>query len=122
MKKALKKFFDFDYKPDCLIADAAPAIHNGFKAAFEYNTLDEFLRVMCWSHVERNCEEKSNGIEQKTRDEILNDIKSLQTMPSNESFDYVLSLFFNKWNGNLDVAKFLDHFKNEWIDKNKYII
>ncbi len=28
----------FEYKPNCLIADAAPAFHNGFMAAFEYTS------------------------------------------------------------------------------------
>jgi hypothetical protein len=53
IKKAAKSFFDFDYRADCLIADAAPAIHNGFMNAFQYTKLDEFMRIMCWSHVER---------------------------------------------------------------------
>ena len=52
IKNALFVHHDkFEYKPNCLIADAAPAIHNGFMAAFEYTRLDEFYRVMCWSLV-----------------------------------------------------------------------
>jgi hypothetical protein len=51
IKNALFVHHDkFEYKPNCLITDAAPAIHNGFMAAFEYTRLDEFYRVMCWSH------------------------------------------------------------------------
>jgi hypothetical protein len=59
----------FEYKPNCLIADAAPAIHNGFMAA--QVSLDEFCRVMCWSHVERNCEEWMRSIEHETREKIF---------------------------------------------------
>jgi hypothetical protein len=36
VKKAAKKFHSFEYRPNILIADAAPAITNGFKAAFDY--------------------------------------------------------------------------------------
>ena len=32
VSKAAKEFFDFDYRPNCLIADAAVAIHNVKKA------------------------------------------------------------------------------------------
>ena len=55
IKKALNSF---DSKPDTLIADYAPAITNGFMLAFNYESFNDLYRVMCWSHVGRNCEEK----------------------------------------------------------------
>ena len=45
IKNAAKEFFDYDYMPNCLIADAAPAIHNGFMLAFGYKNLDEFMII-----------------------------------------------------------------------------
>ena len=57
IKKTAKALFNYDYNPDILIADASPAIHNGFMRAFELKSLDEFFRIMCRSHAERNCEE-----------------------------------------------------------------
>ena len=52
---------------------------------------------MCWSHVLRNCEEKSCAINQETRNLLLGDIKDLQNMPSTESFNHAVKLFFEKW-------------------------
>ena len=110
--------FDYNYRPNCLIADAAPAIHNGFKLAFDYTNLGEFHRIICWSHCERNCEEKSNGITQSIRESVLNDIKKMQAMPNSESFNQAVKLFMDKWQTNLEVSSFLKPFKSEWLDKN----
>ena len=87
-------------------------------AAFEYTRLDEFYRVMCWSHVERNCEEWMRSIEHETREKLLQDIRNLQIMPNTRAFNHGVKLFFDKWKGNEEVVKFLDHFKEFWIDKN----
>jgi hypothetical protein len=88
------------------VIDSAPAIHNGFKSAFKYYSIEEFSRVMCWSHVERNCETKSCGIEETTRQEVLLAIKYLQVMPSSASFNHALKLFFDKWASNSNIASF----------------
>ena len=118
IKKVSKSLLDFEYRSNCLFADAAPAIHNGFKLPFGYKSLEEFKRVICWSHCERNCEEKSNGIGQQVRDSILSDIKKIQVMPNTESFSCAIKLFFDKWQQNDEATVFLKHFKNEWVDKN----
>ena len=47
IKKACFSFYQYDYKPNTLIADAAPAITNGFMLAFGYSSISEFNRVMC---------------------------------------------------------------------------
>ena len=72
------------------------------------------------SHVERNCEEKSNGKDKETRDTMLAIIKLLQVMPSpsTESFNHTARLFLTKWSENLNVIKFIAHFKTECIYKN----
>ena len=101
VKKAAKTIYNYEYKPNILIADAAPAIHNGFMAAFSYKSLDEFFRVMCWSHVERNCEDNLKSLEYRDiREEVLNDIKLIQLMPSTAAFNHAISLFFDKWGKN----------------------
>ena len=117
IKKVSKSLFDFEYRPNCLVAYTAPAIHNGFKLAFGYKSLEEFKRVIFWSHCESNCEEKSNGIGQQVRDSILSDIK-IQVMPNTESFNCAIKLFFDNWQQNDEATVFLKHFKNEWVDKN----
>ena len=101
-----------------LIADAAPAIHNGFMKAFEYNSIDEFKRVMCWSHVDRNCENQLKSTPVEIRDSILDDIKAIQVMPSTEAYNCAVEMFFLKWEEEPKVKDFLAHFKREWIDKN----
>ena len=75
IKKALKRYHDYDYQPTILIADASQAIHNGFMAAFYYNSLSDFIRVMCWSHVERNCEDWLKSIDNDTKQSILQSAK-----------------------------------------------
>jgi hypothetical protein len=119
IKNAAKKFHSFEYRPNILIADAAPAITNGFKAAFDYENDEEFYRVTCWAHVERKCEEKTNCLPQPTRDELLLDIKNMQAMPSTSSFNKAVELFMVKWGDNVDVSKFLSYFKEECLDKNR---
>ena len=39
IKKVSKSLFDFEYRPNCLVANAALAIHNGSKLAFGYKSL-----------------------------------------------------------------------------------
>ena len=48
--------------------------------AFELKSLDEFFRVMCWSHVERNCEENLRSYNSEIREEILKDIRGIQAV------------------------------------------
>ena len=79
-----------------------------------------FYRVVCWSHVDRNCQEKTNGIPEETKDKIIADIHSIQIMPSTKAFEKAIELFFIKWESeesSLSKA-FLEHFKKEWVDKN----
>jgi hypothetical protein len=118
VKKSAKKFFNYDYRPDTLIADAAPAIHNGFMNAFDYKSLTDFNRVMCWSHVYRNCENMLKSISAEIKDSILDDIKSIQVKTSSKAFDVAIEKFFEKWEEEPSVKGFLEHFKKEWVDKN----
>lgn len=108
---------DVVYRPDILIADGAESITNGFMAAFDYETANDFTRIMCWAHVHRKVEEKARPIPQKYRQEIRDDVDDLQTMSTQELFDHAYSLFHVKWSRkNIDeIITFLDYFKNEWI-------
>ena len=42
-----------EYKPNCLVADAAGAITRGFQRAFSYQSFHDYSRVVCWQHVKR---------------------------------------------------------------------
>ena len=66
-----------------MIADAAEAITNGFKSAFGYKSNDEFTRIMCWAHVLKAVEKRVKDIKEKEREEILEDIISMQTAHNN---------------------------------------
>jgi hypothetical protein len=105
------------YRPDILIADGAEAITNGFMAAFDYETANDFTRIMCWAHVYRKIEEKARPIQQQYRQEICDDVSDLQTMSSQELFDHAYALFHVKWSRkNInEINTFLEYFKNEWI-------
>ena len=105
IKKATKSLFNYDYNPNILIADAASAIHNGFMKGFDFKSLDDFYRVMCWSYVDGNCEDNLKSYPSEIREEIIQDIKDIQVMPSRKAFKCAVDMFLN-------------HFKNEWIDKN----
>ena len=52
---------------------------------------------MCWSHVERNCEENVRSYNSEIKEEILKDIKGIQVMPSKCAFNHAIDLFFEKW-------------------------
>ena len=65
---------------------------------------------MCWSHVDRNCENQLKSTPVEIRDSILDDIKAIQVMPSLEAFNYAVELFFYKWEEEPKVKYFLVHF------------
>jgi hypothetical protein len=117
IRKAAKKFYDYEYRANTLIADAAPAIHNGFMKAFNYSSLHDFKRVMCWSHVYRNCEGKLKSIQADIRDSILEDIKAIQAMPSTKAFNVAVEKFFEKWEDEPKVKDFFSTCSCTWYLK-----
>ena len=42
-------------------------------SAYGYKSLNDFYRINCWSHVDRNRQEKTNGIPEETKDKIISD-------------------------------------------------
>ncbi len=107
---------DYAYRPDTLIADAAEAITNGFMSAFDYASIDDFNRLMCYPHVDRNVDQHLKSVSKEIRDEIDTDIDDIQIMYSKESFEHALKLFNIKWRGKeTSVDNFLDYFEKVWI-------
>ncbi len=101
-----------------LIADAADAITNGFKAVFAKNA--DFLRVMCWFHVRKAVENCLAMLAEKSlQDKILMDVKILQLATSPEQFNAASKLFLEKYsdNPNPNIKQFLEYFKKEWLLK-----
>ena len=59
---------------------------------------------MCYSHVIRNCDKRLVSIQDKeTRQQIRNDIGSLQLATSKEAFETASSLFLAKWSEANDI-------------------
>jgi len=97
LKDVLKKLYDFDFRPHSLVADGAEAISQGFMKAFEYESIEDFNRIMCWPHVDRNCRKY---VPKNYEDKIMHDISLLQLAHSHETFAYQYQLFVDKWNLN----------------------
>lgn len=116
-KKILKEINNYDFKPDILIADGAEAITNGFMNAFDYKSIDDFTRVMCWAHVLRAVDVKAKPIEEKLRDQILLDIYAIQLSPSPEHFKIATDLFKKKWSArDSTIDTFVNYFESEWVN------
>jgi hypothetical protein len=117
IKTSLAKLFDYEYQPNVLVTDGAEAITNGFMKAFDYLSLEEFIRVMCWSHVDRAYKPKMSKIEKEFQKQIEHDINKLQISASDKIFEKGVDLFYEKWsNINAEIDTFLAYFRKEWID------
>jgi len=77
------------YTPSYLIADAAEAISNAFIAVFGPDT----TIIMCWAHMRKNVRKQVDALVPKElREEILNDLDTLQLSPSTEVFEKAVPL------------------------------
>ncbi len=114
LKDALFSLYYYEWQPDTLMADAVGAIQNGFMRAFGYNSTDDFNRLMCWPHVQRNCKKNVHGAH---ADSIIHDINMLQVAHSIEVFNFEYGLFQKKWSKVKDetVDAFLIYFDRQWI-------
>jgi hypothetical protein len=118
--EGVKKHFDTDYKPDILLADSAPAITNGFKSAFGYQD-DDFIRLNCWPHTERNLDKKIKGIKSdKIRREVKTDIHLIQLANTRDDFKFLWDQFCKKWRSKRmsDVSTFVEYMEKNWIKIN----
>jgi hypothetical protein len=112
IKESLFSIYNYDYEPNILVADAAEATRNAFK-----NVFNELLyRVMCWFHMRKAYEDHSSyaAIEKQFKEQIKQDIYTLQLCDSEEIFNAAYMLFKKKW---LKKSKAVDEFINEYFDK-----
>ena len=58
------------YKADCLVADVAESITEGFKQAMGYDSIDDFSRVVCFQHAKRNVDKHLTSIEKSIKEKI----------------------------------------------------
>ena len=101
-----------------LLADAADAITNGFKATFYPNT-SSFKRGMCWFHMQKAVSNRLCILDENQLEKlILIDINALQLTSSNRLFEAAVKLFVEKWKRhiNVNINSFLEYFQDEWVD------
>ena len=101
-----------------LLADAADAITNGFKATFYPNT-SSFKRGMCWFHMQKAVSNRLCILDENQLEKlILIDINALQLTSSNRLFEAAVKLFVEKWKRHINVSinSFLEYFQDEWVD------
>ena len=97
-----------DIKPTVLVADGSDAIRNAFVEVFKCTLL-----VMCWAHMLRACKKHLINITKELKEEIIDDIKTLQLSQSKEVFEAATKLFLKK---HKSEKEFITYFKNEWVD------
>ena len=71
-------------------------------------------RLMCFIHVDRNCQKK---VPQRYKAEIMEDIRKMRNCENREEFDTIHRAFQQKWRkeNNDDLNKFLSYFYKVWI-------
>jgi hypothetical protein len=114
VKESVYEIYKVDYQPTILVADASDAITNGFKEVFEQLS----QRVMCWFHMKNAYKdhESFTAIKNPLKDNIRQDIYTLQLSESKEIFDSAYGLFKKKWNKvHSSVDEFLIYFDKVWI-------
>lgn len=108
--------FDYDCKPDYLMADYVESITNGFIEAFGTN----FKRGMFWTHASIKMDENCTRLE-SIKSLIRGDINKLQMAQSEEIFDVAYGLFKKKWESHNDksIKTYLAYFEKTWIKVQK---
>lgn len=106
---------DKNIAPRVLMADAAAAIHNGYRSAFAH--IQNKRVMMCWYHVLFNVN-KQKFRNQKNKDEIKKDLNRIHFLNSEEKFDEAMKLFVVKWS--VEEPEFVQYFDTNWVQKNKY--
>lgn len=99
--------------PTSVISDALKSIQNALKTEFGQHT----TTIMCWAHMFRCIKKKLITLVKtiEVREQIGDDIFCLQTVATEALFKVACSLFFEKWEGEVN---FLTYFTEEWINKN----
>lgn len=111
--QSVNTIFQKTVKPKVLIADAAPAINNGFKQAFDEI---ETTTIMCWYHVTFNAKKYAVS-NQANREKIKDDLDKLHLCYNERVFEIGCRFFVEKW---METEKnFIESFKKEFIDKNQ---
>ena len=83
---------DTEWKPEILLADNAPAIHQGFIKACGQPTIINW-RVNCWAHAIRNIDDELKCVVNKmNRSEMREDIIRIQLVYTEKLFEAATKL------------------------------
>lgn len=111
---SVEKVYNQKINPKTLVADCDDAITNGFKQVFSLEK-----RVTCWAHVRRNIDDDLKIFDEQIKEDIFNDIYSIQELFRDDLFTIACELFEKKWKGkDSNVDKFLSDFKKNSVNKN----
>jgi len=119
LKKAVLDATGKEYRPNCLVADAAGAITRGFQRAFSYESIDDYSRVVCWQHVKRACLQRILSVQRELRESLKADLYVLQASQSRLLFAVAVKLFLSKWENEEKSQTFLTYFKKQWLDEKR---
>lgn len=93
MKTGILKITGKEIKPSYLMADADPAIHNGFRKIFG----DGPEILMCYAHVLGNVQRKYKFNDTENKEKIKEDLRQLHLSANEDIFDAGCDLFSSKW-------------------------
>lgn len=111
IKEVIHRVFKEDIVFEVLVSDAAKAIKKGFR---EINQNKK--EVTCNYHVIDRCKKRPLNSPENSKP-LLADIRALQLLPNESTFDEGWRLFSEKWRA--AEADFVQYMKENWIDENK---
>jgi hypothetical protein len=83
---------------------------------FDYNSVEDITRIMCWTHVDRAYKAKLLKVSNKNiQEEIITDITKIQESCCEVVFKNSMKLLNAKWRAvnETTLNSFLDYFNNE---------
>lgn len=111
LEEGVKRVANEVFSPTVLMADAAPAIGNAFKATFG----KDVTILMCFTHV-ISAVDRRPMTHKDSKAAIKADLRKLRYAPSTEAFETACNLFKEKWSTR--EPAFVDYFAQTWIERN----
>lgn len=89
-----KRYFEFEMKPSIMVSDCSDKKIEAFKKTFGKNVLQKY--IMAWNHVAQTIA-KATLQQARHRNQIKNDVKVMKQMTTQENFNSVSKLFYDKY-------------------------
>ena len=112
IKNALKHLINFDWNPECGMADRSQAISNSLSSVFE----PSIKKAKCYFHVKKGLyDHRHLFTSDKNYDEFEQDCGTIAKLYDPEMFTFALQLLQRKWQNRERVA--VTWFMAEWGDR-----